>query len=142
MTDMDGGSHGRILVAEDDALSRELLMHQLRALGRDAVAVTDGHAAISTWRTGDFSLLLTDLEMPGMSGCELARLVRSGARRADAPIVLLTAASGMVGPENAGAIVDEVLIKPASIATLRELFDKWLGPARAAEAEAVAKGSP
>jgi two-component system capsular synthesis sensor histidine kinase RcsC len=120
---------GRILVAEDNAISRELLMHQLRTLHRDAVAVNDGHQAISAWRAGDFALLLTDLEMPGMSGCDLARLVRSGARRADAPIVLLTARSGMAGAEHAGALVDEVLIKPAGIATLRTVLDKWIGPA-------------
>jgi two-component system sensor histidine kinase EvgS len=133
---------GKILVAEDNAISRELLMYQLQTLGREAVAVTDGHTAISAWRTGDFTLLLTDLEMPGMSGCELARLVRSGARRADAPIVLLTAGSGMAGAENAGAIVDEVLIKPASMATLGELLDKWLGPVRPTEVAAIAKVGP
>jgi CheY-like chemotaxis protein len=139
---MNRPAHAKILVAEDDVISSALLMHQLRTLGRDAVAVSGGHAAISAWRSGDFALLITDFEMPGMNGCDLARLVRSGARRADAPIVLLTAGSGMAGAESAGAMVDEVLIKPASMATLCELLDKWLGPARTAEVEVAAKASP
>ena len=131
---MDDTPRSAILVAEDNAVSRDLLMYQLRALGRDAVAVAGGSEAIAAWRSGDFRLLLTDHEMPGMSGCELACLVRGGSWRPDAPIVLLTAGSGTADSMHAGALIDEVLIKPASMATLREVLEKWLGPARSAEA--------
>lgn len=130
---MDATMHDAILVAEDNAISRELLMHQLKTLGRDAVAVSDGGEAITAWRDGDFGLLLTDHEMPGMSGCELACLVRGGMWRPDAPIVLLTAGTANGNSMHAGALIDEVLIKPASLATLREVLDKWLGAVRPAE---------
>jgi len=119
-----------ILVAEDNAFSRELIMQQLKSLDREAVAVSDGSEAISAWRSGDFDLLLTDHEMPGMSGCELACLIRGGLWHADAPIVLLTAGTAIIDSMNAVALINEVLIKPASIATLREVLEKWLGPAR------------
>jgi|BarGraIncu00222A_1022003.scaffolds.fasta_scaffold00099_5 CheY-like chemotaxis protein len=119
-----------ILVAEDNAFSRELLIQQLKSLDREAVAVSDGSEAISAWRSGDFDLLLTDHEMPGMSGCELAGLIRGGLWHADAPIVLLTAGTASIDSMNAVALIDEVLIKPASMATLREVLEKWLGPAR------------
>jgi CheY-like chemotaxis protein len=122
-----------ILVAEDNPISCELLMHQLQVLGRHAVAVSDGSQAIAAWRSGEFGLLLTDHEMPGMSGCELACLVRGGSWRPDAPILLLTAGTATGDSMHAGALIDEVLIKPASIATLREVLDKWLGPVGPAE---------
>lgn len=124
---MNDSPPGTILVVEDNAISRELLMHQLRTIGRDAVAAIDGHEAIDAWRNGDFGLLLTDLEMPGMSGCELACLVRGGSRHPDAPIVLLTAGPGTGDAMHAGALIDEVLIKPANMTTLRSLLDRWLG---------------
>jgi len=130
---MDETMQGAILVAEDNAISRELLMHQLHSLGRKAVAVGDGSEAINAWRSGEFGLLLTDHEMPGMSGCELACLVRGGMWRPDAPIVLLTAGTANVDSMNAGALIDEVLIKPASMTTLRDVLERWLGPARRAE---------
>jgi CheY-like chemotaxis protein len=118
-----------ILVAEDNAISRELLMHQLRMLGRDAVAVADGEAAIRAWREGDFALLVTDLEMPGLNGYELASLIRSGATRPDAPIVLLTAGDAAEDEPCAAAAVNDILTKPAGLAALRAVLEKWLGPA-------------
>ncbi|HEY4956514.1 MAG TPA: response regulator [Caldimonas sp.] len=130
---MDDSPRAQILVAEDNPISRDLLMYQLQVLGRDAIAVRDGSEAIAAWRSGDFGLLLTDHEMPGMSGCELACLVRGGSWRPDAPIVLLTAGAATGDSMHAGALIDEVLIKPASMATLREVLEKWLGPVRAAE---------
>ena len=117
-----------ILVAEDNAISREILVHQLRILGHEAVAVSDGGEALRAWRAGDFALLLTDLEMPVLSGCELARLIRAGTRRADAPIVLLTAGSGSADTAPPEAAVDEVLQKPLSMTTLCALLDRWFGP--------------
>jgi CheY-like chemotaxis protein len=130
---MNDTPRAQVLVVEDNPISRDLLMYQLQVLGRDAIAARDGSEAITAWRSGDFSLLLTDHEMPGMSGCELACLVRGGSWRPDAPIVLLTAGTATADSMHAGALIDEVLIKPASLATLRGLLEKWLGPARSAE---------
>lgn len=131
-----------ILVAEDNAISREILMHQLRILGREAVAVTDGREALRVWRAGDFALLLTDLKMPGLSGCELAGLIRSGARRADAPIVLLTAGSDSGDATPPGAAIDEVLTKPVSMVALRAVLERWLGPTLPAEPDLARPEAP
>ena len=127
---MRAASSRTILVAEDNMISRELLLHQLAVLGRPAVAAADGNAAIRAWREGDFALLLTDVEMPGLSGYELARLIRSGSARVDAPIILLTAGGTTSRSQHGDStVIDDVLIKPASIATLRAVLEQWLGPA-------------
>jgi len=126
---MHAAPNRTILVAEDNEVSRQLLMHQLAALGRPAIAVADGHEAIRAWRSGDFALLLTDLEMPGLSGYEVARLIRSGTTRVEAPIILLTAGKGSARDQHGDeTVIDHVLIKPASLATLRVILEQWLGP--------------
>jgi two-component system, sensor histidine kinase and response regulator len=125
-----------ILVAEDNEVSRQLLMHQLAVLGRPVIAVADGHEAIRAWRSGDFALLLTDLEMPGLNGYEVARLIRSGTTRVEAPIILLTAGKGSPRDQHGDeTVIDDVLIKPASLATLRVILEQWLGPVVAAPVE-------
>ena len=126
---MHAAPNRTILVAEDNEVSRQLLMHQLAVLGRPAIAAADGHEAIRAWRSGDFALLLTDLEMPGLSGYELARLIRSGTTRVEAPIILLTAGKGGARDQHGDeTAIDDVLIKPASLATLRVILEQWLGP--------------
>jgi len=127
-----------ILVAEDNEISRDLLVHQLRMLRREAVAVEDGSQAIRAWREGDFSLLMTDLEMPGLNGYELACLIRSESVRADAPIILVTAGAGAAdSPHHAAAAISDILSKPASLAALRGMLERWLGPAAPAEPESA-----
>jgi CheY-like chemotaxis protein len=137
---MPAAPNRTILVAEDNEISRELLMHQLTMLGRPALATADGDEAIRAWRAGDFALLLTDLEMPGLSGYELARLIRSGSTRADAPIVLLSAGTGAAaGPGDDAAVIDEVVTKPATLAMLRVVLDRWLGPVATVELAVAAQ---
>jgi two-component system sensor histidine kinase/response regulator len=65
-------------VAEDNAVSRELLMFQLGLPGFEAESFDIGAAA--AWRSGRYSMLLTDLRMPGLDGYELASLIRSDER--------------------------------------------------------------
>ena len=121
--------HRTILLAEDNAIVRDMLMHQLRLLGREAVAVEDGIAALDAWRGGAFSLLLTDVQMPRLDGYGLAVAVRGEETHGAIPIVVLTASDSAVETDRcAAAGVDDVLTKPASLATLRRVLDKWLGP--------------
>ena len=80
-----------VLVAEDNAISRDILMHQLRLIGCDAVAAADGAEAADAWRAGNFALLLTDLQMPELDGYALSTLIRSEETNGRLPIVALTA---------------------------------------------------
>lgn len=66
----------RILIVEDNLPSRMLLEQQLIYLGQEVTAVENGHQALRCLDSSVFDLVITDLDMPGMSGLQLAQLIR------------------------------------------------------------------
>jgi DNA-binding response OmpR family regulator len=109
----------RILVAEDDADTRDLITLMLQRSGHDVTARPDGSQAWDTARQQPFQLLVADCMMPGMDGFELVRRVRTVPRRYTY-IILLTAYGGrenyLKGME-AGA--DDFLTKPCDFDELK-----------------------
>jgi PAS domain S-box-containing protein len=83
-----------VLLVEDDDAVRALTERLLGQLGYRVIVARDGGEALARWQEahGDVSLLLSDVVMPGMSGPELAEMLR--ADRADLPIVLMSGYSG------------------------------------------------
>lgn len=92
----------RVLLAEDTAVTRQLLAQILQQGGFEVLAVPDGAQALAALRTQPPDLLLTDVEMPELGGLELVRRVRADPRTADLPVVLLTSL-GAPGDRAAGA---------------------------------------
>ncbi len=74
----------RVLVAEDDDVNRKVVAHQLRLLGIVADIAVDGQEALDRWKAAParWDLLLTDLRMPRLDGCSLARAIRTQESRA------------------------------------------------------------
>lgn len=81
----------RILVAEDSITSRTLLKTILENAGFVVTTAVDGADAFSQARTGEFDLLVSDVDMPRMSGFELTARVRADKKLSDIPVVLVTA---------------------------------------------------
>ncbi len=79
----------RILVVDDDALSREFLVEAVAALGYQPIEAKDGQEALALAVSESPDLLLTDLRMPGMSGLELVQ--KLSAVLPGLPSVLITA---------------------------------------------------
>jgi DNA-binding response OmpR family regulator len=106
-----------ILVAEDQADIRELLVMNLRGAGYEVAAVADGSAALASQSEHPSDLLVLDLMMPGLDGLEVCKALR--ARGRSTPILMLTAKSTeldrVLGLE-LGA--DDYLTKPFSLAEL------------------------
>lgn len=102
----------RVLVAEDDAAIRELLVHHFEREGFETVAVADGNAALRAARNAADALVL-DLGLPAIDGLEVARTLRR--EQHTIPIVMLTARADeidrVVGLE-VGA--DDYVTKPFS----------------------------
>jgi DNA-binding response OmpR family regulator len=107
----------RILVAEDQADIRDLLVMNLQQAGYAVRAVPDGAAALAEEARQPSDLLVLDLMMPGLDGLEVTKGLR--ARERDTPILMLTAKSTeldrVLGLE-LGA--DDYLTKPFSMAEL------------------------
>ncbi|WP_395070473.1 ATP-binding protein [Paraburkholderia silvatlantica] len=122
-----------ILVAEDHPVNQELIRHQLALIGFACDVVDDGAKALAALAECAYGCLITDCHMPNVSGYDLARRVREmerntpGARRL--PILGITANTA---PENVSqcseAGMDDCLVKPTRVATLREYLARWFGP--------------
>ncbi|MFZ0320819.1 MAG: response regulator [Candidatus Sulfotelmatobacter sp.] len=80
-----------ILVAEDSITSRTLLKNILEFAGYKVKTAIDGAEAVSVLATEAFDLVVSDVEMPRMSGFDLTARIRSDKRLAQLPVVLVTA---------------------------------------------------
>jgi len=79
----------QILVVEDDANIRRGLVDALESEGYEVVSASDGEQALSLYRQGEFQLILLDIMMPGCSGYEVCKRIRS--QDEYTPIMMLTA---------------------------------------------------
>ncbi|MGE3171662.1 MAG: sigma-54-dependent transcriptional regulator [Planctomycetota bacterium] len=103
-----------VLLADDDALSRDFLHEALQGLGFDVHAVADGDAAVKALGQRDFDFVFTDLRMPGRDGH--AVLAASKQACADRPVVLVTAYGTMgVAVEALRGGADDILEKPVAL---------------------------
>ena len=115
----DGSGGARVLIAEDDPASRELLTQLVEVLGHETQAVADGAAA---WRIAESAppdLILSDVSMPHMDGFELCRLLKGNPTTRLVPVILITG----IGEEHKQAGIeagaDDFLSKPFSLGELR-----------------------
>ncbi|MDO1529686.1 ATP-binding protein [Fulvimonas sp. R45] len=138
--------HGRILVAEDHPVNQALTRRQLALLGWDCDVVADGRAAYEALCRHDYVLLMTDCQMPGMDGYELAAAWRrheAGLGRARRlPVIAMTAHAldGEIARcREAG--MDDYLSKPVQLRALEEKLSAWL-PSGTAAAHAAGDGPP
>jgi two-component system cell cycle response regulator len=103
----------KILVAEDDRDSRELLIWILEKLGYQVVAVENGKEAWEVFRRGRFRLVISDVLMPELDGLELCRRIRKHQQSKYTYVIIITALIGkkdyLEGME-AGA--DDFVTKP------------------------------
>lgn len=117
--------NGKVLVADDHPVNRALLARQLAILGIRAQVVEDGEKALQAWKSQHFSLLLTDCHMPVIDGYALTKALR--AEGVTAPIIGLTAdTSEDASSRMVEAGMSDMLFKPYSLNTLRQLLAHWL----------------
>ena len=81
----------RILVADDSITARTLLKNILETSGHQVTTAVDGADALTLLRSGDYDLLVSDVDMPRLSGFELTTMVRADKKLGALPVVLVTA---------------------------------------------------
>ena len=121
----------KILVVEDNALNIKLFCDLLMAHGHDAQPVTDSRDALSAARSFAPDLIITDIQLPHLSGIELMQLVRSDAELADVPIMAVTAYAAQGDDERIRAAgAQSYVSKPISVARFVEAVEGLLEAGR------------
>ena len=81
----------KILLVEDNEMNRDMLSRRLAKRGFDVVVALDGSSGAAAAAAEQPDLILMDISLPDMDGCEVTRLVRAQPATASIPIIVLTA---------------------------------------------------
>ncbi len=120
----------RVLIAEDNALNAQLIVHLVASRGHSVSSVRNGRDALAQLAKHDFDLLLVDLHMPELDGFEVVRALREreAVSGAHLPTVALTARSRAEDRQRClAAGMDDFLVKPIDRAAL---WARWTMPAQ------------
>ncbi|HEX9079363.1 MAG TPA: response regulator [Desulfuromonadaceae bacterium] len=131
-----------LLLAEDNDFNRQLAATLLEEEGYEVTAAEDGARALALFRGQRFDLILMDVSMPGMDGCEATRAIRTLEREQGGRIPIIALTAGADAEERQACLdsgMDDVLLKPFSIRDLRESLARCRCEARA---DAFPAGSP
>jgi CheY-like chemotaxis protein len=124
----------RILVADDNENIRALMADLLPIMGYAVTTACDGHKAIEELGRCEPHLVLLDIEMPGLDGCEVCRRIKSHPDTRSIPVVLVSGHPDALD-RAAGAGADGFLKKPFQIEELLGWLKSLLGPVAARTAE-------
>jgi two-component system cell cycle response regulator DivK len=123
----EGTTLAKILIVEDNALNIKLFCDLLAAHGHEPEAVTDSRNALESARRFMPDLVITDIQLPHVSGLELIRMIRDDDKLADVPIMAVTAYSAQGDEErirSAGA--QAYVSKPISVVKFAQTVDELL----------------
>ncbi len=116
----------KILVVDDFSTMRRIIKNLLRDLGFTNISeADDGQTGLPMLQSGDFDFLVTDWNMPGMTGIDLLKAVRADERLSSIPVLMVTAeAKKEQIVEAAQAGVNGYVVKPFTAETLKAKIEK------------------
>ncbi|MFC1629338.1 HD domain-containing phosphohydrolase [Gemmatimonadota bacterium] len=109
----------RILVVDDQAANRQIMVDMLSALDYEVESAEDGEGALAMLKL-DFDLVMSDVQMPGMDGFELVRKIRETSSSLDLPIIMVTGLASIedrLRAVEAGA--NDFIAKPVDMTELK-----------------------
>lgn len=109
----------RILVVDDDPVVCSMFVEALELEGYDALSAADGYAALDILNREHIDAVLLDHDMPGLTGLDVLRRIRSSAATATLPVILVTghgSVTDRVSGLEAGA--SDYVVKPVDVAEL------------------------
>jgi two-component system cell cycle response regulator DivK len=132
-----GRELAKILIVEDNALNIKLFCDLLAAHGHQPEAVTDSRNALEIAREFGPDLVITDIQLPHVSGLELIRLLRADEQLSNVPIMAVTAYSALGDEERIrGAGAQAYVSKPISVVKFAQTVEELLPKTEPAEQDA------
>jgi two-component system sensor histidine kinase/response regulator len=117
----------RVLLAEDDPVSREVAQYLLQSVGLAVEVAEDGAQAVEMATSSDFALILTDMQMPRMDGVQATTAIRALPGRQATPVLALTANAFAEDRRRClEAGMNDFIVKPFEAKHLFETVLKWL----------------
>ena len=118
---------GRILLAEDNEINRQVARELLQGMGLEVVMVTNGIEAVEQVKREDFDLVFMDIQMPEMDGYQATRIIRKKLGK-DKLIIIAMTAHAMTGDRERclRAGMNDHISKPLSPDALRQMVRHWL----------------
>jgi CheY-like chemotaxis protein len=118
----------KLLVAEDNYINLVVVSRMLKSLGHAFDAAENGLDCLTLFNQNDYDLVLTDIQMPGLDGMQVASKIRTmKPEKRDVPIVAMTANADLAGAERFyEAGINDVLAKPFNKVDLLNCIEKWL----------------
>ena len=127
----------KILIVEDNALNIKLSCDLLAAHGHQPEGVLDSRLALDAARSLKPDLVITDIQLPHVSGLELIQLIRADETIKDVPIMAVTAYATAGDEERIrGAGAESYVTKPISVARFVQEVDSLLARKEPATADA------
>ena len=124
----------KILVVEDNALNIKLFCDLLTAHGHETEPVTDSRDALDAARAFKPDLVITDIQLPYVTGIELMELLRADEELKDVPIMAVTAYAAAGDDERIRAAGAQAYVsKPISVMRFAETVDQLLEGGRLVE---------
>jgi signal transduction histidine kinase/DNA-binding response OmpR family regulator len=128
---------GRILLAEDNPINREVALAMLAHLGYQADVAANGHEAVAALTRTTYDVVLMDCQMPEMDGFGATQAIRAHEATSQlehTPIIALTAHATQEDRQQClAAGMDDYLGKPFTLEQLRLALENWLRPAQRQE---------
>ncbi|GIX15501.1 MAG: response regulator [Paracoccaceae bacterium] len=116
----------KVLVVDDQQTMRGLARQALKQIGIiDVSLAASGESALDVMNTKMFDVVISDLNMPGMSGLDLARRIKDHPVFGRIPVFLAT--SDAYRDQATADLVDQFVAKPFSAADLRKAIEATLG---------------
>ncbi len=116
----------KILIVDDFSTMRRIIKNLLRDLGfTNTIEADDGQSALPLLKAGSIDFLITDWNMPGMTGIDLLKTVREDPNIKQIPVLMVTAEAKreqIIAAAQAG--VNGYVVKPFTATVLKEKIDK------------------
>ncbi len=116
----------KVLVVEDTPLNMELIIEILDGQGFEVDSADDGEKALKMVEKKLYDLILMDIELPGMDGTEVAKIIKTKPAYKDVPVLALTAYAMKGDKERLlGKGFNDYISKPIDVSNFMEILKKY-----------------